>query len=75
MQHRSSTKLKTLVKNEPTASNHEKEDEMMDNLLREDAKSFKTQHLNFEKFKTDKPRCLCEICDLDMDFMFKILKF
>lgn len=69
MKARNSLKQPSIIKNEPVASNHENQDDIIDNLLRDEGKNLKSNQLNFEKFKTDKPSCSCNLCDLDLDYM------
>ena len=65
--HQSPLKKKTFIKS-VNENNPEAQDDFIDNLLLEN-KNLKTQTLIFEKFKTDKPRCPCDLCDLDLEYM------
>ena len=59
------SKRKTLIKDDNVADN---QDEIIDNLQNDD-KNSKSHNVHFEKFKTDKPTCQCDLCELDLEYM------
>jgi len=62
-------KNKTFIKTDRVSENAESQDEIIDSLLRDDNKNSKNQGLNYEKFKTAQPKCPCDICSLDLEYM------
>ncbi len=66
-----SNKKKKLIKVDNIAEN---QDEIIDNLLQNDYKISKSNNIYFEKLKTDKLTCQCDLCELDLEYMSYLIK-
>ena len=64
-----SLKKKTFIKIDRANENQENQDEIIENLLKEDNKNSKNSGVNYEKFKVAQPKCDCDICGLDLEYM------